>query len=64
MEKVQIIKADGQIRGVIPHLVDDGLYILQYIVSSIMYPNMEGYKGRIGLSPPTTYHTFGGAHNK
>jgi hypothetical protein len=24
-------KADGQIRGVIPHLVDDGLSILQYV---------------------------------
>jgi hypothetical protein len=23
-------KADGQIRGVLPHLVDDGLSILQY----------------------------------
>jgi hypothetical protein len=30
-------KADGQIRGVIPHLVDDGLSILQYVDDTIIF---------------------------
>jgi hypothetical protein len=30
-------KADGQIRGVIPHLVDDGLSILQYTDNTIIF---------------------------
>jgi hypothetical protein len=30
-------KADGQIRGVIPHLVDDGLSILQYADDTIIF---------------------------
>jgi hypothetical protein len=31
------VKTDGQIRGVIPHLVDDGLYILQYVDDTIIF---------------------------
>ena len=30
-------KDDGQIRGVIPHLVDDGLSILQYADDTILF---------------------------
>jgi hypothetical protein len=30
-------KADGQIRGVLPHLVDDGLSILQYADDTIIF---------------------------
>ena len=30
-------KDDGQIRGVIPHLVDDGLSILQYVDDTILF---------------------------
>ena len=30
-------KADGQIRGVIPHLIDDGLSILQYADNTIIF---------------------------
>jgi len=30
-------KADGQIRGVIPHLIDDGLLILQYADDTIIF---------------------------
>ena len=30
-------KDDGQIRGVIPHLVDDGLLILQYAYATILF---------------------------
>ena len=30
-------KADGQIRGVIPHLLDDGLSILQYVDDTIIF---------------------------
>ena len=30
-------KADGQIRGVIPHLIDDGLSILQYADDTIIF---------------------------
>jgi hypothetical protein len=29
------VKTDGQIKGVIPHLVDDGLSILQYVDDTI-----------------------------
>jgi hypothetical protein len=29
--------ADGQIRGVIPHLVDDGLSILQYADDTVLF---------------------------
>lgn len=30
-------KEDGQIRGIIPHLVDDGLSILQYADDTILF---------------------------
>jgi hypothetical protein len=30
-------KADGQIRGVLPHLIDDGLSILQYADDTIIF---------------------------
>ena len=33
-------------------------------LSSMMYPNVEEYIGRTGLSPPAVYLTFRGAHNK
>jgi hypothetical protein len=29
--------ADGQIRGVLPHLIDDGLSILQYADDTIIF---------------------------
>lgn len=32
--------------------------------SSMMYPNMEGYNGQTGLSPPAANHTFRGEQNK
>lgn len=34
---IERAKADGQIRGVIPHLVDDGLSILQYADDTIIF---------------------------
>ena len=34
-------KDDGQIRGVIPHLVDDGLSILQYADDTIIFLDHE-----------------------
>ena len=34
-------KADGQIRGVIPHLIDDGLSILQYTDDTIIFINHD-----------------------
>jgi len=34
-------KADGQIRGVIPHLVDDGLSILQYANDTIIFSDHD-----------------------
>ena len=39
-------KDDGQIRGVIPHLVDDGLSILQYVDDTILFldPDIEQAK--------------------
>jgi hypothetical protein len=30
-------KADCQIRGVLPHLIDDGLSILQYVDDTIIF---------------------------
>ena len=30
-------KVDGQIRGLIPHLIDDGLFILQYAHDTIIF---------------------------
>lgn len=30
-------KDDGQISGVIPHLVDDGLFILQYADNTLIF---------------------------
>jgi hypothetical protein len=30
-------KADGQIRGIVPHLIDDGLSILQYADETIIF---------------------------
>jgi hypothetical protein len=30
-------KEDGQIRGLVPHLVDDGPYILQYADDTILF---------------------------
>ena len=34
---IKRVKDDGQIRGVIPHLVDDGLSILQYADDTILF---------------------------
>lgn len=34
-------KADGQISGIIPHLVDDGLLVLQYIDDTIIFMNHD-----------------------
>ena len=34
---IEWAKADGQISGVVPHIVDDGLSILQYVDDMIFY---------------------------
>jgi hypothetical protein len=34
---VKRAKSDGQIEGVIPHLVNGGLYILQYAYDTILF---------------------------
>jgi hypothetical protein len=34
---IEHAKVDGQIKGVIPHLVDAGLSILQYIDDTILF---------------------------
>jgi hypothetical protein len=34
-------KRDGQIEGVIPHLVDDGLSILQFVEDTIIFMNHD-----------------------
>ena len=34
---INCAKADGQIRGVIPHLLDDGLSILHYADDTIIF---------------------------
>jgi hypothetical protein len=34
---IERAKADGQIEGVIPHLVDGGLSILQYVDDTIVF---------------------------
>jgi hypothetical protein len=40
-------KADGLIRGVIPHLVDDGLSILRYADDTIIFLDHDPDKQRI-----------------
>ena len=37
---IEHAKLDGQIEGVIPHLVDGGLSILQYADDTILFMNM------------------------
>jgi hypothetical protein len=39
-------KAKGQIEGVIPHLVDDGLYVLQYADDIILFMEHDLEKAR------------------
>jgi hypothetical protein len=39
-------KAEGQIEGVIPHLVDDGLLILQYTNDTILFMEHDLEKAR------------------
>jgi hypothetical protein len=39
-------KTDGQIEGVIPHLVDDGLSILQYADAMILFMEHDLEKAR------------------
>jgi hypothetical protein len=34
---IKIAKMDGQIDGVVPHLVDEGLLILQYADNNILF---------------------------
>ena len=40
-------KADGQISGIIPHLLDDGLSILQYADDTIIFMNHDIEQARI-----------------
>ena len=44
-------KSDGQISGVIPHLVDDGLSILQYADDTIIFLDHD-------LEQAKKYETF------
>ena len=37
---------------------------LSQALSSMMYPNVVECEGRTELSPPATYLTFRGVHNK
>jgi hypothetical protein len=39
-------KSDGQIEGVIPHLVNDGLSILQYVDDTILFLDHDLEKAR------------------
>jgi hypothetical protein len=34
---IERAKSDGQIKGVIPHLIDGGLSILQYVDNTILF---------------------------
>jgi hypothetical protein len=40
-------KTEGQIEGVVPHLVDDGLSILQYTDDTILFMEHDLEKARI-----------------
>jgi hypothetical protein len=43
---IERAKADGQIEGVVPHLVDGGLSILQYIDDTILFMEHDLDKAR------------------
>jgi hypothetical protein len=43
---IERAKADGQIEGVIPHLVDGGLSILQYVDDTILFMEHDLEKAR------------------
>jgi hypothetical protein len=43
-------KADGLIRGVIPHLVDDGMSILQYADDTIIFLDHDLEQAKILIS--------------
>jgi hypothetical protein len=38
---IERAKADGQIEGVVPHLADGGLSILQYVDDTILFMKYE-----------------------
>jgi hypothetical protein len=44
---IERTKVDRQIKGVIPHLVDGGLSILQYADDMILFMNMTSRKQEI-----------------
>ena len=39
-------KRDGQIKGIVPHLIDDGLSILQYADDTILFMDHDVDKAR------------------
>jgi hypothetical protein len=43
---IEHAKVDGQIEGVVPHLVDGGLYILQYVDDTILFMEHDLQKAR------------------
>jgi hypothetical protein len=56
---IERVKVDGQIEGLIPHLVDGGLLILQYVDDTILFMEhgRKGSKSKINFSSIGT--TFG-----
>jgi hypothetical protein len=47
---IKIAKMDGQIDGVVPHLVDEGLLILQYADNNILFLEHDLEKAKKTLS--------------
>jgi hypothetical protein len=43
---IELAKVDGQIEGVVPHLLDGGLSILQYIDNTILFMEHDLDKAR------------------
>jgi hypothetical protein len=43
---IKRVNAEGHIEGVIPHLVDDGLSILQYVDDTILFMEHDLEKAR------------------
>jgi hypothetical protein len=52
---IERAKVDGQIEGVIPHLVDGGLFTLQYVDDTILF---NGTHSRKGTKPKINFRGF------
>ncbi len=61
---IERAKVDGQIRGLIPHLVEDGLSILQYANDTIFFLDHELEQPKKHEGHPVCVRTTLRAENK